>query len=388
MRTMTGRAVRLCACGLVLLAAGCDSSSTADAGDSGQSSGMDAASDSGPISGMDSSIDAVIPLFDGAMLDSTIPPLDGGVCDGPPGLYEPGSCNVLINGVRAFQPRFALWTDGAQKERFVYLPPGTEIDTSDPDRWIFPTGTRFYKTFALGGVRLETRLLEKVGTTAGIGSWTTRAFAWNAAQNAVTELTGGASDVLGTTHDIPSRRDCVDCHSETPADASNGFSALQLNHDLGGVTLQTLLDEGWLSVPIARAAAVFPGDTTAQAALGYLHANCGNCHGGCNPVQGMSLWVLSGTATLNDTTTWQSAVDCSAGRMIEGTSIRIVAGNPDQSMVVVRMNARGSSAQMPPLGTEQPDPQGIAAVRTWISGLAPTGRDPRACDAPRPASCP
>ena len=48
-------------------------------------------------------------------------------CVGPPGLYAEGSCAELAAGVRPFHPRFALWSDGTDKERFVYLPPGTRI---------------------------------------------------------------------------------------------------------------------------------------------------------------------------------------------------------------------------------------------------------------------
>ena len=48
----------------------------------------------------------------------------------------------------AFTPTWRLWTDGAVKRRWVSLPPGGTIDTSDPDRWVFPVGTRFFKEFA------------------------------------------------------------------------------------------------------------------------------------------------------------------------------------------------------------------------------------------------
>ena len=49
-----------------------------------------------------------------------------------------------------YTPNFALWSDGAAKERWLSLPAGTEIDTSDPDDWRFPDGTRAWKQFAVG----------------------------------------------------------------------------------------------------------------------------------------------------------------------------------------------------------------------------------------------
>src|SRR5688572_15557345 len=49
---------------------------------------------------------------------------------------------MLAEGVREFQPKYALWSDGALKNRYIYLPPGTQIDTSDEDHWVFPAGTK------------------------------------------------------------------------------------------------------------------------------------------------------------------------------------------------------------------------------------------------------
>ena len=38
----------------------------------------------------------------------------------------------------AFAPQYPLWTDGAAKRRWISLPPGTAIDASDPENWVFP----------------------------------------------------------------------------------------------------------------------------------------------------------------------------------------------------------------------------------------------------------
>src|SRR5262249_5689943 len=58
-----------------------------------------------------------------------------------------------------FEPGYRLWSDGADKRRWVRLPPDSRIDTSDPDHWSLPVGTELWKEFSLGGVRLETRLV-------------------------------------------------------------------------------------------------------------------------------------------------------------------------------------------------------------------------------------
>jgi hypothetical protein len=277
-----------------------------------------------------------------------------------------------------------LWSDDADKERFVYLPPGTTIDTTNPDRWTFPTGTRFYKTFARDGVRLETRLLEKTGTAVGPASWTMVAYAWSADQLSVTLApVGGSQNVLGTTHDIPSQAQCRTCHSmATNLDISNGFEAIQLNHFGPGVTLHQLEREHLLTNTLGTEPNVttrnarMPGDLRAQHAMGYLHANCGHCHGGPTPRAGMALWSVVGSTDLEATPVWTNAVCQCLTRWTghvnaegEPITLRISPNDASTSGIIGRMSVRGTRDQMPPLGTEIVDPDGLEEVTEWIDSM-------------------
>ena len=49
------------------------------------------------------------------------------------------------------------------KQRYVYLPPGTQVDTSDADHWRLPVGTKLWKSFTSGEHLVETRLIERFG---------------------------------------------------------------------------------------------------------------------------------------------------------------------------------------------------------------------------------
>lgn len=351
----------------------------ADQEDAGR---FDAATDAGRDAGSDAGTDG------GAGADGG-PDAGSGPCVGPPGLYVGSECAELAAGVRPFSPRFPLWSDGDDKERFIYLPPGTQIDTSDPDRWAFPVGTRLYKTFALDGVRLETRLLEKTSPGRGPDSWSMVAYAWSADQRSTSLVSPfGELDVLGTEHDIPSQANCVRCHSIAQDDAINGFSALQLNHAGPGVTLATLNDEGSLTDPIALDDAVVPGDEVAQAALGYLHSNCGSCHGGPEPEHGLDYWVPVGRAEVTSTPTWATAVcTCSVwtgtGPDGEVINLRIAPGHPELSVSMLRMDSREPLDQMPPIGTEAVDPEGLRVLSAWIESLDETANGcPHGCPWP------
>src|SRR5262245_41272255 len=73
------------------------------------------------------------------------------------GLYADIGAKALSPDVRGFNPQYPLWSDGLQKSRWIHLPPGTKIDTSDPDRFIFPRGTKLWKEFRANGRLVETR---------------------------------------------------------------------------------------------------------------------------------------------------------------------------------------------------------------------------------------
>src|SRR5262245_20803994 len=64
------------------------------------------------------------------------------------GLYRDIATRGLAAGVISYDVRYELWSDGAEKQRYLYLPPGTQIDSSDMDGWRFPIGTKVWKTFS------------------------------------------------------------------------------------------------------------------------------------------------------------------------------------------------------------------------------------------------
>src|SRR6187549_2587716 len=119
------------------------------------------------------------------------------------GLFEEGSVNLIRAGNEPFTPQFPLWTDGQAKRRWLYLPPGTAIDKSDPDRWEFPRGTRAWKEFSAGD-RIETRLIERLAD----GSWRFASYVWNTEG---TEATLAPAEGI-PKRGIPSRLDCLACH--------------------------------------------------------------------------------------------------------------------------------------------------------------------------------
>src|SRR5262245_8554853 len=56
------------------------------------------------------------------------------------GLCSDPGCMVINPDIHEYEPRFPLYADGATKRRWMQLPTGTQIDTSNMDRWKFPVG--------------------------------------------------------------------------------------------------------------------------------------------------------------------------------------------------------------------------------------------------------
>jgi mono/diheme cytochrome c family protein len=306
------------------------------------------------------------------------PPLEEGLpeqlSDTP--LYEDIATGSIHPAVREFQPQFQLWSDGADKRRWAYIPECDTVDTDDIDHWHFPVGTRFFKEFSRDGVRYETRIMSRTG--GGLRDWAMASYAWNEDQtDAVRVGPEGRSNVLGSTHDIPSKAECLRCHGSHGEGGGRpsrglGFSAIQLAHSGDGLTLQTLMDDDILSTP-PPGSDVFTTESPDREALGYLHVNCGHCHNDGPdrvPQVDLNFWIDANTASLEEAGVYRTAVNQDtvvfSDQHVEG---RIVSGDPEHSAVLFRMANRGNNAQMPPVGTEFVDEDGIELLTEWIGSL-------------------
>lgn len=281
------------------------------------------------------------------------------------GLYRDIAAETFADGVRPYRPQFPFWSDGAAKRRWIRLPAGAVIDTSDMDSWQLPVGTRVWKEFSRDGVRVETRVIERRED----GRWAALAYLWDSDGSDARAVPLGAIDARGTEHDVPAAGECVGCHGGRGSYAL-GFSAIQLAHsaDPGELALGELLERDLLSHPPQRSLEV-PGDATTRRALGYLHANCGHCHNQdrpgaaeapCyDPQNRLDFWLRADALERpEDTATYRSAL-----------GDRIVPGRPDDSLVVERMSQRTFIYGMPPLGSELVDRDGTEAIRAWIREL-------------------
>jgi hypothetical protein len=314
------------------------------------------------------------------------------------GLYSDIKTKTLATDVHPFIPAYKLWSDGADKNRFVYMPPGKKINTSDMEFWQYPGGFKLWKDFTRDGKLIETRLLQKLSD--GLTDWYMVAFKWNADGSDAVAVPMGEQNAMGTMHDIPSKEDCKGCHTSMK-DHAIGFSAAMLSHSLpNSLNLAQIDQMGWLSAPAKAGGYPLPGDEPTKAALGYLHANCGMCHNYKSQVYKtkvtLDVWAhLDKLDTVQNTFAYLSMVcdqwpgsdkftpitSCEAGHAtgaLMDTDIsklkRVAPGMAAESGIhdLMALRATGQAGmmkQMPPLGSEITDPTGLGVVDAWINAL-------------------
>lgn len=313
------------------------------------------------------------------------------------GLYADFDAKRVAPELRSYKPALELWVDGAEKQRWIGLPPGTKIDTSNMDEWVFPLGTKVWKEFRLDNKRIETRLYEK-----GLdGTWRHAAFRWNDDESDAVRKDDGEKIPRGgpdvPPYEIPTATQCNDCH-QGRTDKLLGFEAVNLGlPGAEGLTLAALSAEGLVSNAPSSTTVAFPEDGTgnAAAALGWMHVSCGPCHNRSSSADGEKsrIYLLThasdllvpdgGAASTVDsldayTTTVGRATSVEIPDGGGATFLVIKAGDPSASLVSYlsgrRVGASGSPTekeQMPPIVTRLVDTKGHALLDGWIGALPP-----------------
>jgi uncharacterized repeat protein (TIGR03806 family) len=268
-----------------------------------------------------------------------------------------------------------LWSDGADKLRFIYLPEGTRL-TADGDGLLqFPVGAAIIKTFAFGDGD-DRRLIETRVLLHRADGWTALPYRWNAEQTEATlALAGGRIDLVTPAGDtisyaIPNKNQCKSCHSIDGAVIPIGPKARNLSAEwLGQMVSAGALDrvpEGANSLPDWSTHAA---GAAAPLARAYLDVNCAHCHqpGGGASNSGLDLrWEQDGAHALGILKR-----PVAAGRGAGGHDFSILPGGPDASILLYRMDSAEPGIAMPELGKGSVDREGVAVVRRWILEMKP-----------------
>lgn len=287
------------------------------------------------------------------------------------GCVSPTNPQQPAAGLIPYDVNAPLWSDGANKQRFLAIPDGTRIHVAADGDFDLPVGTVLMKTFSLGTRLVETRLFMRHPD----GSWGGYTYEWNDAQTDATLLPANKTVQVGTqSWYFPSRAECAQCHTAA-AGNSLGLELGQLNRDItypstGRVAnqLATLDHIGMFDAALPATLPRYPAPTGTEAVEGraraYLHANCSGCHRPGGPGRG--------NADLRYATPLAQAGLCNVvpeQGSLGITDARLVApGAPARSIVSSRIH-RLDAYRMPPLATRVEDTVGAGVVDAWITSL-------------------
>jgi hypothetical protein len=304
------------------------------------------------------------------------------------GLYSDIGTKTVATSNMVFSPQYPLWSDGARKKRWIYLPPNKPIDAKNADDWIFPVGTKVWKEFTFGK-RVETRYLEK----SARGTWIYATYAWNEDEtdaDLVPEsgFPNHAEIAPGIRHNIPGLIDCKACHEGQGRDVVLGFNTLQLSPDRDPnaphaeeftsdmVNLKTLVDRKLLihlsKRFVEEPPVIAATSSRTRTVLGYLSSNCGGCHNARDPLATVGMFLkrcvdISPEAAKRELETFIGRKSKYQIPEVEGDECyRILPGDPSKSAILYRIATRNPYRQMPPIGSKIIDREAVDLITKWI----------------------
>ena len=283
-----------------------------------------------------------------------------------------------------------LFTDYADKARFLWMPATAQASIGPDGRIDFPDSTVLIKNFFYphdfrapeGGRDLvETRLLVRIA-----GQWKAYVYLWNENDTeAFLKPTGAFVEVKwidetgttrGTDYLVPNQNQCKSCHDRNDRLEPLGPKVENLlreqNYPDGRRRSQLSY---WKEAGILPPAADWSGfspqprwndpgsGSLGERALSYLDLNCGHCHRPEGPAHTTGLYLTSGGQT------GLCKTPIAAGRGSGGRYYSIVPGSPEASILLYRMESDEPGVMMPEIGRTVAHREGIELIREWIAAM-------------------
>ena len=293
------------------------------------------------------------------------------------GFFRDGALQAPAVGVTPFRLNTPLWSDGAEKLRFLYLPRGAVARAQGDGLLDLPVGAALVKTFAFAdrmtnhGQRqlVETRVL--LHRASG---WVAASYQWNKAQTEARLVPAGARVPITTptgeaiSYKIPNRNQCKECHALDNVMTPIGPKA----RNLAPAWLDAQRRAGRLdAVPAVAHRLPLWEDraklTPAVAARAYLEANCAYCHNARGAASNSGLWL--GWDEPDRVRLGLGKPPVAAGRGSGTLAFDVAPGNPDGSILLHRMASTEPGVAMPEIGRSSVDKDGLAVIRAWIASL-------------------
>lgn len=294
--------------------------------------------------------------------------------------------------VLPFRLATPLFSDGAEKFRFVYLPKGQAAKYDPDEAFDFPVGTALIKTFAFPADDRKPdeklRLIETRVLLHHTDGWLAWAYLWNDQQTDATLKIAGARVAVSTIsadgaplsfdYSVPNKNQCKACHAFNGKITPLGPKARNLNVDYGYASGAENQIVHWIAAGLLSGAPEPAGIPTAadwrdvtasleKRARTWLDVNCAHCHRAEGPASNTGLFLTSaeGVPVRYGVLKRPAA----AGRGSGDREFDIVPGEPDHSIVTYRVESTVPGVMMPELGRHIADPEAVKLLSDWIASL-------------------
>ena len=275
--------------------------------------------------------------------------------------------------VLAYALNTPLFSDYADKHRYLFVPTGQSATYRADGVMDFPIGTTLVKTFATPDRFIETRLL--IHKASG---WVAQPYVWNAdGTEAVLKRAGAMVPVQMPTPagskaidwTVPNVNQCKGCHAQGRDMVPIGPTAW----NLGRSRLRQWARRGLL-LGVPRVLPDVPRWNDASAHLdvrarAYLAVNCAHCHSSSGPASNSGLFLDFGQA--DQVVSGIGKRPVAAGRGSGDREFAIVPGQPDRSILAYRIESTEPGVLMPELGRTLTHAEGLALVRAYIAAMPP-----------------
>ena len=294
---------------------------------------------------------------------------------------------IPTDEVLPYQLQSELFSDYTYKQRFVYVPLSMKVGHEKNKVFMFPVGSVLIKTFSYQNTvsELTPQLLETRLLIHSEGGWKAVSYIWNEDQSeAYLSLVGGTiqtsfSDEDGNIRSVryraPNKNQCKECHqinaSLTPIGPKARNMDLTLSYDDKPQNqLAKWHDLGWIDQDIDFMKMInysSLNEGIEDRARAYLEINCAHCHipGGAADTTGLYL-MLEET---NEKSLGFYKKPVAAGKASFNLRYSIVPKNPNESILLRRMESMDPGIMMPESGRALKHAEGIEVISEWINSL-------------------
>jgi uncharacterized repeat protein (TIGR03806 family) len=281
----------------------------------------------------------------------------------------------------AYTLRTPLFSDYAEKERFIYLPADASLAAGADGRLEFPVGSALIKSFGYPDASGKLKILETRVLLHRAGGWVALPYVWRADGSDADLRIGGTrvpvefnhgSKKAAISYSVPNKNQCKQCHSSGDQLMPIGPVWQNMEFSKAGDRDKFLRALPALAKLPTEAKWDDPENGSLnQRARSYLRVNCGHCHSPKGSASNSGLF-LDGSA--KDSAAYGIAKrPVAAGRASGDLDFIIEQGRPDRSILLSRMKSTDAGIAMPELGRATVHKEGVELLERWIAAMPKQG---------------